>query len=134
MRAYLDISAAVKLFVQEQESSQLRSFCSTEDVELVATDLLETELRRAAVREDVPLAVVSAVLERVTRYALPRSAYVEAGLLPGSTLRSLDALHITGALRLESDVSLIYDRRMREAAVTNGLRVLAPGDPSWPDR
>ncbi len=134
MRAYLDTSAAVKLLVQEQESIQLRRFCSSEDVELVATDLLETELRRAAAREDVPLAIVSAVLERVTRYALPRSAYVEAGLLPGPTLRSLDALHITGALRLESDVALIYDQRMREAAVTNGLRVLAPGDPSWPDR
>lgn len=134
MRAYLDTSAAVKLFVREPESTQLRRFCSTEDLDLVATDLLETELRRAATREDVPPAVVSAVLERVTRYALPRSAYVEAGLLTGPTLRSLDALQIIGALRLEAEVALIYDRRMREAAVTNGLRVLAPGDPSWPDR
>lgn len=134
MRAYLDSSAAVKLLVREQESTELRAFCSGADVELVATDLLETELRRAATREGVPPGVVTSVLERVTRYALPRSAYVEAGLLPGATLRSLDALHITGALRLESDVALIYDRRMREAAVANGLHVLAPGDQSWPNR
>lgn len=72
------------------------------------------------------------ILDRVTLHALPRSVYTHAGLLPGKSLRSLDALHITAALRLEVDAVLVYDVRMREAAAANGLRVLAPGDATWP--
>lgn len=71
------------------------------------------------------------ILDRVILHALPRSVYTHAGLLPGKTFRSLEALHITAALRLEVDAALIYDVRMREAAVDNGLRVLAPGDATW---
>lgn len=80
-----------------------------------------------------PAAAISMVLDRVVLHALPRSVYTQAGLLPGRSLRSLDALHITAALRLEVDIALIYDVRMRDAAVESGLRVLAPGDTSWPD-
>ena len=116
---------------REAESGALRDFCSQADLELVGTDLLETELRRIAYREEIPGAAVSMVLDRVVLHALPRSVYTQAGLLPGTNLRSLDALHITAALRLEVDLALIYDVRMREAAVENGLRVLAPGDTSW---
>lgn len=75
---------------------------------------------------------VSILLDRVTLHALPRSVYTHAGLLPGRSLRSLDALHITAALRLEVDVALIYDVRMGEAAEANALKVLAPGDTTWP--
>ena len=117
----------------EAESGALREFCGQADLELVGTDLLETELRRIAYREEIPGTAVSMVLDRVVLHALPRSVYTQAGLLPGTNLRSLDALHITAALRLEVDLALIYDVRMREAAVENGLRVLAPGDASWPN-
>lgn len=89
-------------------------------------------MRRFACREQIPGAAISAVLDRVTLHALPRSVYTHAGLLTGKTLRSLDALHITAALRLEVEAVLVYDVRMREAAVDNGLRVLAPGDAAWP--
>lgn len=98
----------------------------------MGTDLLETELRRLAQREEIPGAAVSMVLDRVSLHALTRSVYTQAGLLPGRNLRSLDALHISAALRLEVDVAVIYDLRMRDGAVENGLRVLAPGDVTWP--
>jgi predicted nucleic acid-binding protein len=129
---YLDTSAAAKLLKREAESFQLREFCGRPDVELVGTDLLETELRRLAHREEIPGAAVSMVLDRVALHALTRSVYTQAGLLPGRNLRSLDALHISAALRLEVDVAVIYDLRMREGAVESGLRVLAPGDVAWP--
>lgn len=45
----------------------------------------------------------------MTLHALPRSIYTQAGLLPGRDLRSLDALHISAALRLDVDAALIYD-------------------------
>jgi uncharacterized protein len=116
------------------ESGALREFCGRANIELVGADLLETELRRLAYRVEIPGAAVTLVLDRVVLHALPRSVYTQAGLLPGKTLRSLDALHITAALRLEVDFALIYDVRMREAAVANGLRVLAPGDANWPNQ
>ena len=74
---------------------------------------------------------VSILLDHVTLHA-PRCVYTHAGLLPRKTLRSLDALHITAALRLEVDAALIYDVRMREAAAANALKVLAAGDTTWP--
>lgn len=134
MRCYVDASAAAKLLIDEAETDALRQFCAQPEVELVATDLLETELRRIAHRETLPAADVVAVLSGITLHGLSRSAYAQAGLLPGAGLRSLDALHITGALRLEVDVALIYDSRMRQAAVENGLRVLSPGEEGWGDR
>jgi uncharacterized protein len=114
------------------ESGALREFCGRANVELVGIDLLETELRRLAYRAEIPGTAVTMVLDRVALHALPRSVYTQAGLLPEKALRSLDALHITAALRLEVDFALIYDVRMSEAAVANGLRVLAPGDATWP--
>jgi len=82
----------------EVESGALREFCGQTDVELVGTDLLETELRRLASCIEIPGNAVSMVLHRVVLHALPRSVYTQAGLLPGKNLRSLDALpHHCGA-------------------------------------
>ena len=46
--------------------------------------------------------------------------------LPGAGLRSLDALHLGAAIRLEVEAVLTYDVRMAEAATSLGLDVLAP--------
>lgn len=55
----------------------------------------------------------------------------KAGLLGDRMLRTLDAIHIVGAISLDVDGALIYDKRMRAAAVDHGLRVYAPGDETW---
>ena len=126
MRCYLDTSAAAKLIVEEAESAALASALDAGDVEPVATHLLETELRRLARRLDLPQAAVTAVLDRVTLYELPASAYREAGLLPGPALRSSDALHLVAAMRARADVVMTYDERMARAALDLGLSVEAP--------
>jgi predicted nucleic acid-binding protein len=126
LKLYIDSSAAVKLVRREQESESLRAFCIQPDVELVASDLLETELRRIAARQELPQAAVTDVLAAVNVYELSRSAYVEAGMLAGANLRSLDALHLVGALRLNVDAVLVYDKHMTDAAVEHGFRILAP--------
>ena len=84
--------------------------------------VLETELRRLAVRSELPQAAVTALLERFDLLETDRSLYREAGLLPGPDLRSLDALHVAAALRLNADVMLTYDRRQITAAEAVGLR------------
>lgn len=126
-RFYLDTSAAAKLLVQEAESASLAAWGDGADVDLVATHLLETELRRFASRHGLPQADVSAILARIDLYDLPPSVFREAGLLPGMALRSLDALHLAASIRLDVEALVTYDIRLAEAAEGLGLRIQAPG-------
>lgn len=128
MIVYMDTSAAMKLMADEPESDALEAYCDTPGVTVVSSDLLETELRRAGTRAGVPADDVSEVLDRIDLYELPRGAFAQAGRLPGATLRSLDALHLVGALRVAADAVLTYDTRMSDAATTLGLAVVAPAD------
>lgn len=127
-RWYLDTSAAVKLMVPELESDSLAAVLDEAGPDLVAGQLLETELRRVVWRTGGMLAqeTVTALLSRVTLYELPPSVFRSAGLLPGEHLRSLDALHLAAAVRLDVDAVLTYDSRMSDAARSVGLAVMAP--------
>ena len=126
-RCYLDTSAAVKLIVQETESDALAAELRSNEPELVACLLLETELRRLVAREAVlTQKAVTDLLRGVDLHELPPPLFAEAGLLPGEHLRSLDALHLAAAIRLEVDVVVTYDQRMAHAATSLGLEVLAP--------
>ncbi|MGO1948450.1 MAG: hypothetical protein ACTH1D_02390 [Mycobacteriaceae bacterium] len=58
---------------------------------------------------------------------LDRSVFRSAGLLPMRSLRTLDALHLEAALRLDAAALLTYDHRLGEAARAVGLDVIAPG-------
>lgn len=42
-------------------------------------------------------------------------------------LRTLDALHLEAAMRLDAEAVLTYDHRLGEAARAAGLDVIAPG-------
>ena len=125
---YLDTSAALKLLIEEPESQPLAQTVDREQPDLVAGWLLETELRRAAQRLGaLGMHTVSEFLEGVSLYEMPASLFREAGILPGQTLRSLDALHLAAAVRIGVDLVLTYDERMAESARQLGLRVLSPG-------
>ncbi len=129
MTVYLDTSAAAKLVVDEAESAALAEHLDRlviDGVRLMSSVLLETELRRLAVREDLPQASVSEILERIDLLEPDRSLYYQAGILPGRRLRSLDALHVAAAVRVEADVFIAYDERQCQAADSIGLRVLSP--------
>jgi uncharacterized protein len=123
--AYLDTSAAVKLLVEEPESAALAQYLDQPNLETVACLLLETELRRFAVRHAIPQQEVTAILDTISLYDMPHSLYYEAGILPGRHIRSLDALHLVAAVRLETDVIVSYDNRLQEAAAELGLEILA---------
>jgi len=125
---YLDTSAALKLIVEETESESLARTITRQQPGLVACCLLETELRRAAARHpELSQSMVLTLLDSVTLYDVPSSLFREAGLLPGTSLRSLDAIHLAAALRLGADALVTYDVRMLEAAHELGLHTLAPG-------
>ncbi|WP_375000599.1 type II toxin-antitoxin system VapC family toxin [Aeromicrobium sp. CTD01-1L150] len=126
-RWYVHTSAALKLIVEEAESSALAAAVDTFDGDLAGCWLLETELRRAAQRtEGLEQSAVSQFLDAIDLYAVPSSVFREAGLLPGTSLRSLDALHLAVAVRLGVDAVVTYDNRMQDCCVSLGLAVLAP--------
>lgn len=123
-RAYIDTSALAKLLVQEPETEALRS--ALIDLELFSCDLLETELRRLAVRLEIDQVEVSNLLQAVNLVHLDRAIFAEAGRYPDATLRSLDALHLVAALRLDLPIMVVYDHRLSAAASKAGLTVLSP--------
>mgnify|MGYP000844316977 FL=1 len=124
---YLDTSALGALLIEQPESNALVEWLDrTADV-LVSSDLLETELRRIAVREGIDQGAVTRILDGVGLAALDRAVYRGAGLLPMPYLRTLDALHLEVAMRLDATAVLTYDHRLGEAARAVGLQVIAPG-------
>ncbi len=130
MIAYIESSAAAKLLVSEAASATLADYLdqlAAGESSLISSVLLETELRRLAVRDNLQQLVVTALLDRLDVIDLDREMYREAGLLPEKTLRSLDAIHVAAGLRGGADVMVTYDGRQAAAAALSGLRVVAPG-------
>lgn len=124
---YADTSALGALLVAQAETQALVDWLDREPARLVSSDLLETELRRMAVREGRDQAKVSAILDGVSLAALDRAVYRSAGFLPMQYLPTLGALHLEAAIRLDVDAVLTYDHRLAEAAKAAGLDVIAPG-------
>mgnify|MGYP001828330213 FL=1 len=129
MAFYIDTSALVKLVVGETETVALRSWLQEEDRDLVTCDLARTELMRS-VRRVVPDRALQArsVLDAVTLVDVTASVFEMAGRLDPAGLRSLDAIHLAAALDLGDDLEglVTYDDRMADAAIANGVPVVAP--------
>lgn len=131
MIVYVESSAAVKLFGLEPEADALVGYldelAGDAATTLVSSAILETEVRRAAVRAELAQSRATAILDRFEVVELDRSVYTAAGVLPGRQLRSLDALHIAAAFKVDADVMVSYDARQIAAAEAAGLRALSPG-------
>ena len=124
---YVDTSALGALLIDQPESVALLDWLDQTTATLVSSDLLETELRRIAVREDLDQSDVTSLLDGVGLAALDRAVYRSAGFLPMPYLRTLDALHLEAAIRLDVTAILTYDRRLMKAARAAGFEVLTPG-------
>ncbi|QIN28881.1 type II toxin-antitoxin system VapC family toxin [Brevibacterium luteolum] len=124
---YVDTSALAALLKPEPQSESLERWLDDTSATLVSSDLLETELRRVAVRDGLSQTDVTALLDGVALAALDRAVFRNAGFLPMEMLRTLDALHLEAAIRLDADAMLTYDHRLALAAEAAGLTVIAPG-------
>lgn len=129
MAVYADTSGLAKLVVAEPETAALRAWIASEEPVLVASDLVRTELMRAARRTAPDRAVaVRSVLDAITLLKLSSATFETAGRLEPAGMRSLDALHLASALELGDDLDgfLTYDDRLAEAARAQGMTVVAP--------
>lgn len=126
--AYLDSSALVKLVIREPESAALRRFLRGHAVH-ASSALATTEVLRAVRRAD-PAAIPTAhdALGRVVILELTDDLLRDAGLLDPPELRTLDAIHLSAARTLGSDLAAVvtYDERMAAAAGRLGLAAEAP--------
>jgi predicted nucleic acid-binding protein len=125
-RLYLDASALVKLVVEEPQSDALGALIA--EASLISSAVAGVEVRLAAARSGITRAVEAAdeVMRTVARVWMTSEVIRVAGRL--TRLRALDAIHVASALSLGASIDgfVAYDRRLREIAAGEGLRVLAP--------
>ena len=125
MIVYVETSAAAKLLKREPESAAVREFIARliDDEHLVVTGrMLETELRRLAVRQGIDQEKASEILDVLEH---DRSQFRQAGTIGGDQVRSLDALHLAAALRVGADAMITFDERLKRACELVGLPVLS---------
>lgn len=132
MIVYVDASAVVPLIKSEDASPQLTDYF--EDLRedghlLVSCRLLETELRRTAIRQGIDQSTVSCLLDSMNLVEVSPADFLQAGLLPYDNLGSLDAMHLAAALRIPADAMITSDVRLSDASANAGLAVLDTGRP-----
>lgn len=131
MSVYLDSSALVKLVVEEPESEDLRTFVGERVV--VSSMVARTEVIRAVARtEPERVGAAEKVLAETSLIIIDWPLASAAAWVEPASIRSLDAIHLATAQRLEVGLEALvtYDRRMVDAAQMAGLRVASPGDKS----
>ena len=129
MAWYIDTSAVVKLITVEPETRAMHEWVATTSPELVASDLLRTELLRAAARIGMAdLLPIAEALDAIDFLPATAGVFDAAGRLEPVGLRSLDAIHLATALDLDEDCDGIvaYDDRLLRAAAAHGLTSLSP--------
>lgn len=125
---YVDTSALGRVLLGEQDRDVILLAMSAFDMR-VASRLLRIELRRLALRHGL-LADADQLLAGIGMSPLDDAILSGAETTPPSTVATLDAIHLTTALRLADagalDAVMTYDVRLAEGARQHGLTVLAP--------
>lgn len=126
--AYLDVSALVKLVLDEPESDALRDALSSWP-RRTTSRLAVVEVVRAVRRADPRLEPLAArALTGVVLLAASDKVLRSAAGVDPPAVRTLDAIHVASALRVRAMLAAFvsYDRRQLEAAEAHGLPVATP--------
>jgi uncharacterized protein len=127
---YLDSAAVVKLAHAEAESPALRRWLGERsELGWVSSVLAEVECYRALARHSpAAIARLPPVLDLIDLVDLDAGIRAVAQAIAPPTVRSLDAIHLATALRLDRQLTtfVTYDHRLADAARTAGLPVDMP--------
>ncbi|MGH2960656.1 MAG: type II toxin-antitoxin system VapC family toxin [Solirubrobacterales bacterium] len=119
----------MKLVIEEPESTALERELGVDPL-LATSRIALVEVPRATalanpapeVQTEVERLLASCMLIDVNDGLLRAAAQ-----LASRAVRTLDAIHLASALRIEADEVVVYDRRLVEAAAGRGLAVSSPG-------
>jgi uncharacterized protein len=119
----------VKLVIEEPESASLERHLG-EGPALATSRIAIVEVLRATalanpapeVRAEAERLLASCMLVDVTEGLLRSAADLASAIV-----RTLDAIHLASALRIEADELVAYDRRLLRAAAARGLTRSSPG-------
>lgn len=126
---YADTSAWLKLIVDEDETEPMLDLLAAVQADagtFVSSQLLVTELHQSGRRLGVTIRGIDEALGEIELLMPTAETFRLAGRLPGS-VRSLDALHLAGAIEAGATTFVTYDSRQAEAAIDAGLGVISPG-------
>ncbi len=129
MAWYIDTSALVKLVTVEPETAALHEWVADHQPELVASDLLRTELQRAVRRSGTSEPIdIEEGLAAIDLLPATPAVFDAAAELEPDDLRTLDSVHLATALGIADDCDglITYDARLADAARHHGLTVLSP--------
>ncbi|MDO5673005.1 MAG: PIN domain-containing protein [Actinomycetaceae bacterium] len=130
MIRYLDTSAALKLVLQEKESSSLLDWIETvgeQGDRMISSWLMYAEMRCALQRQShLDALEVDRVMSVVELFDILRQDFMQAPI-SGMGLRAADAIHLAAALRIGADAIITYDEELIARAQTIGLEVNSPG-------
>jgi uncharacterized protein len=128
---YLDSSALLKLLHEEPESAALADWLTSRaETPVTSSELAKVEVVRACRRiNPATLPEATALIAGLDLIPLSGAFVDNAADVGGTTLRSLDAIHLASALSIRAELSsfVAYDHRLAEAASAVGLELVAPG-------
>lgn len=126
MIVYVDTSVVAKTLIDEVDSDAAVAALDRygEQGRLFSSSIVITELRRAASRAGVDVAITRDALRRLSLVQVNDELLETAGDLPGLSLRSLDAIHIASAMSIDANVFVTADIRQAVAARDAGLDVI----------
>lgn len=127
---YVDTSAVAKLFLREAEGPVLDEYLRANEFTLVSSELTEVELVHAVYKADAGMvSLARELLRSLVLLPITSSVREAAGELLPARVRSLDAIHLSTALEIKTDLAglLTYDNRMAAAAKESGLTTVRPG-------
>jgi predicted nucleic acid-binding protein len=123
----------VKLVIEEPQSRALERHLAECPTVLVTSRVAVVEVSRAtklANPDEQVQQEVDALLSSCTLVAVTAPLLRSARTLTSGPIRTLDAIHLASALRVEPDELIAYDRRLLRAAGDLGLTTVAPADGS----
>lgn len=118
----------MKLVVEEPETTALERHLQG-DLVLATSRVATVEVARAVALAN-PAAEAQVEVDRLLGscmlVAIGTETLRSARRLAGGDVRTLHAIHLASALRIDADELIAYDRRLIAAAASNGLVVASP--------
>ena len=114
--------------IEEPESGALERHVASSMLASSRIAVVEV-LRATSLANPAPAARAEAerLLASLLLIAVDEELLRAAADLTSATVRTLDAIHLASALRLDPVELVAYDRRLAAAAVAQGLAVASPG-------